>query len=106
MKEVECTWSQAFVGVCTRCHDRVCDPTITQEGNAGENLKNYIKASLRTKGHAGAIRAVTTSCLGLCPLGSHAVVVHAHNAKGKMLALHPEEDRVELVNYLSQLADS
>lgn len=106
MKSADCTWSKALVGVCTRCHEAIDQKSLAQAGNAGENLKDFLKASLRTKGHAGAIRVVNTSCLGLCPAGEQAVVVHEHKQIGKMLVVHPENDRGELLEQLAHLADS
>lgn len=103
MKEADCPWSKALVAVCTRCHGGIEAASLKQEGNSGENLKDFLKASLRTQGHAGAIRTVNTGCLGLCPVAAQAVAIQPHGKQGKMLVVHPEEDRAQLLDYLSSL---
>lgn len=100
MKKTQCPWSRALVSVCTKCHNAIEPAELSQEGNAGENLKNFLKARMRTEGHAGAVRVVNSSCLALCPIGEQAVVIHTHNGPGEIIALHPEKDREELVEVI------
>lgn len=100
MKEVECLWSRALISVCTKCHKEIEPTSLQQEGNAGENLKNFLKARLRAEGHAGAFRVVNSSCLALCPSGQQAVSVQGNQGESCLLVVHPEQEREELVNYL------
>jgi predicted metal-binding protein len=100
MKHANCPWSKTFVGVCIRCHEGLDHQMLSMEGNAGENLKNFLKAQMRVLGHAGEVRVVTTSCLALCPLAQQAVVVAKNGETPKMYALHPEKDREELLEHL------
>ena len=43
MKKEETPWSKGVVLVCTKCHKSINPSLLTEEGNAGENLKNYLK---------------------------------------------------------------
>lgn len=104
MKEAQTTWSKMMVSVCTKCHNGIDAKTIEQDGNSGENLKNFLKARMRYEGHAGACRVINSSCLGLCPEGEQAILVQEHDKRGNMLVCHPEADREEIVaNLLARL---
>lgn len=104
MKQVQTPWSKALVSVCTKCHHGIDIKTLQQEGNCGENLKNFLKARMRYEGHAGACRVVNSSCLGLCPEGEQAISIQVHGEKGELLVCHPEKDREQLViNLVSKL---
>jgi|SRR5690606_6598061 len=104
MKQAQTPWSKALVSVCTKCHNGIDSSTLEQDGNSGENLKNFLKARMRYEGHAGACRVVNSSCLGLCPEGEQAISIQVHGETGNLIVCHPEKDREEIVsNLLSRL---
>lgn len=105
MKEALCPWSKVFVAVCTKCHAGIDVSTLQQEGNSGENLKNFLKARMRYEGHAGACRVVNSSCLGLCPEGEQAILIQQHGENGQFLVVHPEKDREQIVAKLIEKSD-
>lgn len=100
MKEVESLWSRGLVSVCTKCHQGIDPSTLQQEGNAGENLKNFLKARMRSEGHGGEVRVVTSSCLALCPEALQTVSLQGNSGETCLYAVHPESEREQLFQSL------
>jgi len=48
---------------------------------------------------------INSSCLGLCPPASQAILVQPHGEQGEMLVAHPEQDREEILQYLLSKLD-
>jgi predicted metal-binding protein len=100
MKREENPWSEAIVMVCTKCAKSISSKSLKEEGNAGENLKTFLKKSFKETGDLSKIRVVTSSCLDVCIDETQAVTYAAVGGDTITLTVHPEEDRKELLNFL------
>lgn len=101
MKKEENPWSQAIVLVCTKCHKSIDASLLKQEGNAGENLRNYLKDEFRQRGELDKVRIVTSSCLDICEANLQAVTYAGVHGETETFTLHPENEREELLKYVS-----
>lgn len=100
MKREENPWSTGIVMVCTKCHKAITPESLSQEGNSGENLKNFLKKSLRDTGDSGKIRVVTSSCLDVCIDNFQALTYAPVGGETETFIAHPENDRAEVLAYL------
>jgi predicted metal-binding protein len=98
IKKEENPWSEAIVMVCTKCGKSISG--LKEDGNAGENLKTYLKRSFKESGDLSKIRIVTSSCLDVCIDETQAVTISKTNGETTTLTLHPEKDREELLGML------
>ena len=104
MKREENPWSEGILLVCTKCSKSISSSTLKEEGNAGENLKMFLKKSLKDSGDGKKIRVVTASCLDVC-IDDFQAVTYAENAGAtETMILHPEKEREELLTYLKEKA--
>ena len=104
MKREENPWSEGILMVCTKCSKSISTSMLKEEGNAGENLKMFLKKSLKDSGDGKKIRVVTSSCLDVC-IDDTQAVTYAENAGAvETMVLHPEKDRDELLEYLKTKA--
>lgn len=100
MKKEETPWSEAVVLVCTKCSKSISSSSLKEEGNAGENLKTFLKKSLKDSGDLGKVRVVTSSCLDVCIDELQAVSVASTHGKTETFTVHPEKDREELLKHI------
>ncbi|MGZ3769222.1 MAG: DUF1636 family protein [Bdellovibrio sp.] len=98
MKTENNPWTKGVVLVCTKCHKAISN--LTEEGNAGENLKNYLKKSFKESGDSEKIRVVTSSCLNVCISETQAVTYSPVDGKTETFTLQPEQEREELLQFL------
>lgn len=108
MKKEETQWSDAAVFVCTKCHKTMDPSLLSEEGNCGENLKNFLKAKMREAGKGKAIRVMTSSCLDICEPNTQAVTftpVAPCARHTETFVLHPEKDREEFLNWILKHGD-
>lgn len=104
MKRENNPWSKGVVLVCTKCHKAIT--RLHEDGNAGENLKAFLKKSFKESGDSAKIRVVTSSCLDVCVDDKQAVTYASVEGKTETFTLHPEEDREELLQLLrKKIAD-
>ena len=104
MKREENPWSEGILMVCTKCSKSISTSMLKEEGNAGENLKMFLKKSLKDSGDGKKIRVVTSSCLDVC-IDDTQAVTYAENAGAvETMVLHPEKDWDELLEYLKTKA--
>lgn len=101
MKKEETPWSKGVVLVCTKCHKSINPSLLKEEGNAGENLKNYLKKTFRDRGDSAKIRVVTSSCLDVCIADVQALAFAAVDGATETLVVHPEQDRNQIVSFLA-----
>lgn len=106
MKKESTPWSQGVLLVCTKCHKAISAKNLHEEGNAGENLKMFLKKSLKETGDASKIRVVTSSCLDVCVDEFQAVTYADTHGVTETFILHPEKDREELLKFLHQKTKS
>ncbi|AHI04893.1 hypothetical protein BDW_01915 [Bdellovibrio bacteriovorus W] len=100
MKREENPWSTGIVMVCTKCHKAIAPESLKEEGNSGENLKNFLKKSLKESGDAGKIRVVTSSCLDVCIKDYQALSYAPVNGDTETFIVHPELEREKILSYL------
>lgn len=98
MKKESNPWSKGLVVVCNKCHKAISN--LSEEGNAGENLKNFLKKSFKDSGDAEKIRVVTSSCLNVCIDETQAVTYASVDGVTETFTLHPEQDRNEILDLL------
>jgi predicted metal-binding protein len=104
MKREENPWSEGILLVCTKCSKSISPSMLKEEGNAAENLKMFLKKSLKDSGDGKKIRVVTTSCLDVC-IDDFQAVTYAETAGAtETMILHPEKERDELLAYLKEKA--
>lgn len=101
MKKEDNAWSEGVMMICTKCHKSIRPKLLSQEGNSAENLKMFLKKSLKEKGALSQIRVITSSCLDICIDDYQAVTYAPVNGKTESFIVHPEKDREELLEYLS-----
>jgi hypothetical protein len=98
MKREENPWSEGILLVCTKCSKSISASMLKEEGNAGENLKMFLKKSLKDSG------VVTSSCLDVC-IDDFQAVTYAETAGAtETMILHPEKEREELLTFLKEKA--
>ncbi|KHD89897.1 MAG: hypothetical protein OM95_01085 [Bdellovibrio sp. ArHS] len=100
MKKEDNPWSKGIVLVCTKCHKAISSKNLREEGNAGENLKTFLKKSFKESGELSKIRIVTSSCLDVCIDELQALTYASVDGQTETFTVHPEEDREELLNIL------
>lgn len=98
MKKENNPWSKGVVLVCTKCHKAISH--LHEDGNAGENLKTFLKKSFKESGDSSKIRIVTTSCLDVCIDEKQAVTYAPVDGKTETFTIHPEKDREEFLQML------
>ncbi len=95
--------TESAVFICTKCDKKIDRSQLTEEGNAGENLKTFLKTKMREAGKAQEIRIMTSSCLDVCEDGKQAFTYTpvAPCAKHtETFVVHPEKDREEILAWL------
>lgn len=100
LKKEETPWSEAVVLVCTKCSKSISGSSLKEEGNAGENLKTFLKKSFKESGDLSKIRIVTSSCLDVCIDETQAVTFASVDGETETYTVHPEKDREELLKLL------
>jgi len=104
MKREENPWSEGILLVCTKCSKSISPSMLKEEGNAGENLKMFLKKNLKESGDGKKIRVVTTSCLDVCMDDFQAVAYAEAAGATETMILHPEKERDELLTFLKEKA--
>lgn len=102
MKKEENPWSKGVVLVCTKCAKSISAKSLHEEGNAGENLKTFLKKSFKDTDDLSKIRIVTSSCLDVCIDEFQAVTYAPTEGKTETFIVHPEEDREKLLKHLRE----
>lgn len=103
MKKIENRWSQGILMVCTACHKKTLGGVdLKLEGNAGENLKTFLKGQMIQLGHGKTIRVVTSSCLDVCEQKSQAAVYCDLKGETETFILHPEQEQESLLELLKE----
>ncbi|WP_295904120.1 (2Fe-2S) ferredoxin domain-containing protein [uncultured Bdellovibrio sp.] len=102
MKQEENPWSKGVVLVCTKCGKSISPKSLHEEGNAGENLKTFLKKSFKESGDLSKIRIVTSSCLDVCIDEYQAVTYAPVQGPTETFIVHPEEDREKLLQHLRE----
>ncbi|MFS4458443.1 (2Fe-2S) ferredoxin domain-containing protein [Bdellovibrio sp. HCB2-146] len=100
MKKEENPWSEGILLICTKCSKSISASELKEEGNAGENLKMFLKKSLKDSGDGKKIRVVTSSCLDVCIDDFQAVTYASTAGTTETMILHPEKEKEELLEFL------
>lgn len=98
MKKESNPWQKGLVVICNKCHKAITN--LSEEGNAGENLKTYLKKSFKESGDGDKIRVVTSSCLNVCIDETQALTFAPVDGVTETFTVHPEQDREELLQLL------
>jgi predicted metal-binding protein len=107
MQTVTPKWSKrGLVLVCERCFkERIPeeDPQKAAE-IGGFHLRDWLKKRLKADGHWGAIRALNTSCMDVCPRGRVTVAIEPHDGEepGEIFVVDPIADRETLYDAIVQ----
>ncbi len=104
MKKEKNPWDEGILLVCTKCHKSISGSMLKEEGNSGDNLKAFLKKSLKEGGDLSKVRVVTSSCLDVCEDNFQAVTYASTTGKTETFILHPEKDRQELLEFLRSKA--
>ncbi|MCK6597518.1 MAG: (2Fe-2S) ferredoxin domain-containing protein [Bdellovibrionaceae bacterium] len=91
MKKEVTSWSKRAVFVCTKCSKEIAPSELSNTENVAENLKNYLKAELRSKSLSKEIRVMTSSCLDSDNSTTQTVII-----------CHPEKDKTEILDFISR----
>lgn len=97
-------WSEAVVTICEKCGKSLQGLKLEEEGNAGENLKKYLKSRFKELENPKRVRVVTSSCLDVCMKDKVAVSynpVSGSQRTQQVYTVHPEEDRAALFKLFS-----
>ncbi|MGZ3773796.1 MAG: (2Fe-2S) ferredoxin domain-containing protein [Pseudobdellovibrionaceae bacterium] len=100
MKKENNPWTKGVVLICTKCHKSITN--LHDEGNAGENLKTFLKKSFKESGDSEKIRVVTSSCLNVCIDEKQAVSYAPIDGQTETFTLNPESERDELLQLLQK----
>ncbi|MBD2302854.1 (2Fe-2S) ferredoxin domain-containing protein [Nostoc sp. FACHB-190] len=90
-------WGDALILVCSQCAAEKFSDSYHQVRSgttASEELQKWLKSRLKLDGLWGKYRVVSTSCLGVCPKESVAVVLY-HNTVGQqcfIISSHSERE--------------
>lgn len=101
MQEVNPKWKQrGLVLVCERCFkERIPDEDPEIAVRIGDfHLRNWLKERLKEEGHWGPIRAISTSCMDVCPRGRVTVCIEPQQGERTVFVVDPMSDREELYN--------
>ncbi len=83
MQKLDAKWENGgcLYMVCSRCFERVSGPDGDTQAAAAkaQTCRMFLKTSLAQKGLAPHHRAISTSCLGICP--ENEIVVARINTK-------------------------
>lgn len=99
MNKEDLQWTKRAVFICTKCHKTFPEGSLQQEGNCGENLKDYLKAEVKKLNLQSEIRVMTSSCQNICEPQTVAVYIQDLGAPptAQAWSLHPERERDELL---------
>lgn len=92
--------------VCERCFkERIPEETPDVAAKIGDfNLRNWLKARLKTDGLWGEIRALSTSCMDVCARGRVTVCIEPYEGEATALIVDPISEREELYQAIAALA--
>jgi predicted metal-binding protein len=99
----ETPWSDAVVLICEKCGKSLNGLRLKEDGNASENLKKYLKGTMKEMGHGKQIRVINSGCLDVCEKNKVAVSynpVDTTKHRQQTFTVHPEEDRQQILNFL------
>lgn len=102
MKREENPWSEGIVLICTKCQKSISSKLLEQSGDVADNLKMFLKKSLKESGDGGKVRVVTSSCLDVCIDDTQAVTFASTHGETETFAIHPEKDREKFLKYLQE----
>lgn len=102
MKREENPWSEGIVLICTKCQKSISSKLLEQSGDVADNLKMFLKKSLKESGDGGKVRVVTSSCLDVCIDDTQAVTFASTHGETETFAIHPEKDREKFLKYLHE----
>ncbi len=101
MKKTEIKWQKGVLMVCTACQKKTLNGVeLKLEGNAGENLKSFLKSEMIQLGHGKTLRVITSSCLDVCEKGSQAVAYCPVKGETEIYTLHPDIEKNSLLDFL------
>jgi hypothetical protein len=100
MQHVNPKWTQAgLVLVCERCcAERIPEEDLEIAERIGDfHLRNWLKERLKEDGYWGAVRAVNTSCLGVCARGKVTIALDVRSGEApEVLVADPIEEKEAL----------
>ncbi|MBD2472283.1 (2Fe-2S) ferredoxin domain-containing protein [Nostoc sp. FACHB-145] len=99
-------WQNGLILVCSQCAAEKFSDSYHQVRSgttASEELQKWLKSQLKLDGLWGKYRVVSTSCLGVCPKESVAVVFY-HNAVGQQcFIISSHSEREILYSYIKHI---
>jgi hypothetical protein len=100
LKKEETAWSDGVLLICNKCAKAIPAASLKEAGSASDNLKFFLKNKLKESGEMSKVRVVTSSCLDICIDGTQGVSFASTSGPTESFAIHPEEDREELLKLL------
>lgn len=92
--------------ICSQCARDSAVDNFRRAGEgttASEELRAWLKSRFKAEGLSDELRAVSTSCLGVCPRGRVAVVLENNAGRqGQLLVVDPKADREALYVQIKQ----
>lgn len=99
-------WQNGLILVCSQCTVEQFSGSyhkVRLGTTASEELQKWLKSRLKLDGLWGKYRVVSTSCLGVCPKESVAVVFY-HNAVGQQcFIISGHSEREILYSYIKHI---
>jgi len=101
MQQIKPKWSQGgLVLVCERCaKERIPEEDPDKAAEIGDfHLRDWLKSRLKEDGRWGPIRAINTSCMGVCARRHVTVVIDpkSEDENAEVFIVDPLADREEI----------
>ena len=103
MQPVKPKWLESgLVLVCERCFkERIPEETPDVAARIGDfNVRDWLKAELKTNGEWGPIRVISTTCMDVCAIGKVTVCLDPANGDPRIFTVDPIEDRANLYDFI------
>ena len=83
-ENVEIPWSDKLIMICTRCGAKTNAP------DCSERMKSELKTEIKETNQKEKFRAISTSCLSICPENRVAIVTISRGGSHKAVTVEPE----------------
>ena len=110
MKTEKIFWTDYGIFICTKCQKKITMPETesTEPIILAEQIKTHFKEDLNNMGLKGQVRVMTSSCLGVCPVGSQALCILATEdlAKSHSIVFNPFTETESVLAEVKKIVQS
>ncbi|MBE9210344.1 (2Fe-2S) ferredoxin domain-containing protein [Nostoc sp. LEGE 06077] len=99
-------WQNGLILVCSQCTVEQFSGSyhkVSSGTTASEELQKWLKSRLKLDGLWGKYRVVSTSCLGVCPKESVAVVFYHDEVGQQCFIISEHREREILYSYIKHI---